>query len=340
MLGRMLDYLSHDMAMDLGTANSLIYVRGKGVVLDEPSMVALDQETRKVVAVGREARDLVGRHGKQTVHIRPLRDGVISDFDAASHMIRSFLGKVFKRVQLSRPKLVVAVPAGITSVEKRAVIEASEMAGAGKIFLVEEPMAAAIGSGLPIDKAMGQMVVDIGGGTTEVAVISKFAVVCSESLRVAGDEANEAISLYIKREHQIFISEMMAEIIKIKIGSAVPLKKNLELKLRGKDLTTNMPKVVTITDADVRQAIREPTLAIIEAVRRVLERISPELAADVAENGIWLAGGGALLKGLRLLVQQATGLDVRKSEDPLRAVIRGAGAVTENFDFYRTVFVN
>ena len=340
MLGRMRDYLSQDMAMDLGTANTLIYVKGKGVVLDEPSMVVLDRQTRKVVAVGKEARELSGRHGKDTVNCRPLRDGVISDFDAASFMIRAFLGKVFKRVQLSRPKLVVAVPAGITSVEKRAVMEASEMSGAGKIFLVEEPMAAAIGTGLPIDKAMGQMVVDIGGGTTEVAVISKFAVACSESLRVAGDEANEAICQYIRREHHIFVSEIMAEVIKIKIGSAVPLKKNLELKLRGKDLTTSMPKVVTITDADVRQAIKEPTLAIIEAVRRVLEKMSPDLASDVAENGIWLAGGGALLKGLRLLVHQATGLDVRKSEDPLRSVIRGVGAITENFDFYRTVFVN
>jgi rod shape-determining protein MreB and related proteins len=340
MIGRMLDFLSRDMAMDLGTANTLIYVRGKGVVLDEPSMVVQDRETKKVVAIGKEAKELAGRHGKNIVSCRPLRDGVISDFDAASYMIRSFLGKVFKRVPLSRPKLVVAVPAGITSVEKRAVMEASEMSGAGKIFLMEEPMAAAIGTGLPVDKAMGQMVVDIGGGTTEVAVISKFAVACSESLRVAGDEANEAICQYIRAEHRIFISEMMAEIIKIKIGSAVPLKKNLELKLRGKDLTTGMPKVVTVTDADVRQAIKAPTLAIIEAVRRVLEKMSPDLASDVAENGIWLAGGGALLKGLRLLLHQATGLDVRKSEDPLRSVIRGAGAVTENFDFYRTVFVN
>ena len=252
MIGRMLDFLSRDMAMDLGTANTLIYVRGKGVVLDEPSMVALDRETKKVVAIGKEAKELAGRHGRNTISCRPLRDGVISDFDSASYMIRSFLGKVFRRVPLSRPKLVVAVPAGITSVEKRAVMEASEMSGAGKVFLIEEPMAAAIGTALPIDKPMGQMIVDIGGGTTEVAVISKFAVACSESLRVAGDEANEAICQYIRREHHIFVSEMMAEIIKIKIGSAVPLKKNLELKLRGKDLTTGMPKVVTITDADVR----------------------------------------------------------------------------------------
>jgi rod shape-determining protein MreB and related proteins len=340
MIGRMLEFLSKDMAMDLGTANTLVYVRGKGVVLDEPSMVALDRETKKVVAIGKEAKELVGRHGKNIINCRPLKDGVISDFDAASYMIRSFLSKVFRRVSLSRPKLVVAVPAGITSVEKLAVMEASEMSGAGKIYLIEEPMAAAIGTGLPIEKAMGQMIVDIGGGTTEVAVISKFAVACSESLRVAGDEANEAIGRFIKSEHQINISDIMAETIKIKIGSAVPLKRTLELKLRGKDLTTGMPKVVTINDTDIRKAIKEPTLAIIEAVRRVLEKMSPELASDVAENGIWLAGGGALLKGLRLLLHQATGLEVKKSEDPLRSVIRGAGAATEHFDFYRTVFLN
>jgi rod shape-determining protein MreB len=255
-------------------------------------------------------------------------------------MIRSFLGKVFRRVPLTRPKLVVAVPTGITSVEKRAVMEASQISGAGKTYLIEEPMAAAIGTGLPIDKPIGHMVVDIGGGTTEVAVISKFAVACSESLRVAGDEANEAICRFIRSEHHISISDMMAETIKIKIGSAVPLKKTLELKLRGKDLTTGMPKVVTITDTDVRKAIKEPTMAIVEAVRRVLEKMSPDLASDVAENGIWLAGGGALLKGLRLLLHQATGLEVKKSEDPLRSVIRGAGVVTEHFDFYRTVFLN
>lgn len=337
---RMLDFLSKDMAMDLGTANTLIYVRGKGVVLDEPSMVAMDKETNKVIAVGKEAKSLVGRHGKNTVNVRPLKDGVIHDFETATFMIRSFLGKVFRRLPLSRPKLVVAVPAGITSVEKRAVIEAAEMAGAGKLYLIEEPMAAAIGASLPVDQPMGHMVVDIGGGTTEVAIISKFSVVCSESLRVAGDEANEAICKYIRDEHHMGISEMMAEVIKIKIGSAVPLKKSLELKLRGKDISTSMPKVVSITDSDIREAIKEPTMTIVETVRRVLEKSSPDLASDIAENGIWLAGGGALLKGLRLLLHQATGLDVNKTEDPLRAVIRGAGAVTENFDFYRDVFLN
>lgn len=340
MFGRMMDFLSRDMAMDLGTANTLIYVKGKGIVLDEPSMVAVENDSGKVIAIGREAKSLAGRHNKGTTITRPLRDGVIHDFETASFMIRSFLNKVFRRLPLARPKLVVAVPAGITSVEKRAVMEAAEMAGAGKVFLIEEPMAAAIGSGLPVDEAMGQMVVDIGGGTTEVAIISKFAVSCSESLRIAGDEANEAISQYIRQEHRMGVSELMAEVLKIKIGSAVPLKRTLEIKLRGKDLATGMPKIVSITDADIRSAIREPTQAIIEAIRRVLEKASPELASDIAENGIWLAGGGALLKGLRLMIHQATGLDVKKTEDPLRAVIRGAGAVTEHFDYYRDVFLN
>ncbi|MCE5335591.1 MAG: rod shape-determining protein [Desulfobacteraceae bacterium] len=340
MFGRIMDFLSRDMAMDLGTANSLIYVKGKGIVLDEPSMVAVDKETGKVLAVGREAKSLAGRHSRGTNILRPLRDGVIHDFETASFMIRHFLGKVFRRLPLSRPKLVMAVPAGITSVEKRAVVEASEMAGSGKVYLIEEPMAAAIGTGLPIDEAPGQMVVDIGGGTTEVAIISKFAISCSESLRIAGDEANEAICHFIRKHHRMAVSEMMAEVIKMKIGSAVPLKKSLEIKLRGKDLATGMPKIVSLTDADIRGAIKEPTQAIIEAIRRVLEKASPDLASDVAENGIWLAGGGSLLKGLRLMVHQALGLEVRKAEDPLRSVIRGAGAVTEHFDYYRDVFLN
>ncbi|MGO9376478.1 MAG: rod shape-determining protein [Syntrophobacteraceae bacterium] len=340
MFGRMMDFLSKDMAMDLGTANTLIYVKGKGVVLDEPSMVAVEKESGRVIAIGREAKNLSGRHTRGTIVTRPMRDGVIHDFETASFMVRSFLSKVFRRLPLSRPKLVVAVPVGITSVEKRAVIEAADMAGAGKVFLIDEPMAAAIGAGLPVDQPAGQMVVDIGGGTTEVAIISQFAVSCSESLRVAGDEANEAICQFVRQQHSIAISEMMAEVIKMKIGSAVPLKRTLEIKLRGKDLASGMPKIISITDADIRLAMKEPTQAIIEAVRRVLEKASPDLASDIAENGIWLAGGGSLLKGLRALIHQAVGLDVEKSEDPLRAVIRGAGSVTEHFDYYRDVFLN
>lgn len=340
MIGRMMNLLAKDMAMDLGTANTLIYVRGRGVVIDQPSLVAIDRNTKKVVAVGEEARSLTGRHADHIAITRPLKDGVIHDFEAASYMIRLFLEKVFKRIPLSKPKLVIAIPTGITAVEKRAVIEAAQVAGAGKIYLIEEPMAAAIGTGLAVAETMGYMVVDIGGGTTDVAVISRFVVTCSESLRVAGDEANEAVRSYILNQHRIRVSETMAETIKIKIGTAVPLKKGLRLKLRGKDAATGLPKLVTVSDGEVREAIEEPTRAIVEAVRRVLEKTSPELASDVAQNGIYLAGGGALLKGLPALINRATGISAQVSEDPLRSVIRGAGAITEDFNFYREVFLN
>jgi rod shape-determining protein MreB len=328
------------MAMDLGTANTLIYVRGKGVVLDEPSVVAVDQESGKVVAVGKEAKSLSGRHGQGTITCRPLRDGVIHDFEMATHMIRTFLSKVFHRVPLSRPRLVMAVPTGITSVEKRAVIEAGEVAGAGKVRLVEEPMAAAIGTGLAVDQPEGQMVVDIGGGTTEVAVISRFSITFSESLRIAGDEANEAVLRYIREEHKLGISENMAEVVKMKIGSAVPLGKPMEVKLRGKDLLSGMPRTISLSDAQIREVLREPTMAVVDAVRRVLEKTPPDLASDIAESGIWLAGGGALLKGLKQIIQESLGVEAYVSEDPLRSVIRGAGAITERSDFYQDVFLN
>ncbi len=340
MIGRVFDFLSKDMAMDLGTANTLIYIKGKGVVLDEPSVVTLERQTSKTVAVGREARNLVGRHGKDLVTSRPLKDGVIHDFETATYMIKSFLGKILNKFPLSRPRLVIAVPAGITSVEKRAVVEAAEVAGAGKIFLIEEPMAAAIGSGLSVEEHKGQMIVDVGGGTTEVAIVSRCSIACAECIRVAGDEIDAAICDYIRKEYRMDISDMMGELLKIKLGSVVPLKKNLQIKLRGKDIVTNMPKVVTISDTEIREAIQEPTKIIIDAVRKVLEKASPVLASDVADNGIWVAGGGSLLRGLRLLIHHATGLEVKQSEDPLRSVIRGAGAVTEDLDFYRDVFIN
>lgn len=327
--------------MDLGTANTLIYVRGKGVLVDEPSVVAMDRDSGEVVAVGKEARSLSGRQGNNAVvTCRPLRDGVIHDFDTASLMIRALLGKVFKKLPLSRPRLVIAVPAGITSVEKRAVIEAADMAGAGKVFLVEEPMAAAIGTGLPVDQPEGQMVVDIGGGTTEVALICRFSIAYSETLRIAGDEANDAILRYIRTEHKMGISEAMAELLKMKIGSAAPLGKRLEVKLRGKDLMEGMPKTITINDGQIREVLRESTLAMVDAVRRVLEQASPDLTSDIAENGIWLAGGGALLKGMKHLIQDNIGVEVFISEDPLRSVIRGAGAIIERMDYYKSVFLN
>jgi len=340
MLDRLFSYFSKDLAMDLGTANTLIYLRGKGVVLNEPSVVAINQDTHEVIAVGQDARNIIGRHGQRVVTIRPLKDGVIADFEVTSVMIKYFLNKVLKRRQLVRPKLVVAVPTGITAVEKRAVIEAAEQAGARHIHLVEEPMAAAIGTGLPIDQPYGNMVVDIGGGTTEVAVISMFAIAYSESVRVAGDEANEAILRYMQRERQMIISEVLAEKIKMQIGTAVPLDEPLSMDVTGKEILSGIPKTFTVTDEEIREAIKEPVMAIVESVRRALEKTPPDLAADIHEKGFWLAGGGALLTGLDQLLNQMTRLKVNVSDDPLTAIVRGAGAVIEHLDFYRQVFIN
>jgi len=333
-------YFSQDLAMDLGTANTLIYLRGKGVVLNEPSVVAINQDTHQVIAVGQEARNIIGRHGHRVVTIRPLKDGVIADFEVTAVMIKYFLSKVLHKRQLFRPRLVVAVPTGITSVEKRAVIEAAEQAGARYIHLVEEPMAAAIGAGLPIERPLGNMIVDIGGGTTEVAVISMFAVAYSESVRVAGDEANEAILRYMQRERQMIISEVLAESIKMKIGTAVPMEKPEKIDITGKEILTGIPRTFTVGDEEIREAIKEPVQAIVEAVKRALEKTPPDLAADIHDQGFWLAGGGALLKGLDKLLEQNTRLKVNVAEDPLTAVARGAGSVIEQVEFYRQVFIN
>ena len=340
MLRKLLNFFAKDLAMDLGTANTLIYLRGQGIVLNEPSVVAIRPSDYKVLAVGHAARNMIGKHGKDIVTIRPLKDGVIADFEITSVMIKTFLSSVLKGRQLVRPKLVVAVPTGITAVEKRAVIEAAEQAGAGSIMLLEEPMAAAIGAGLHVDKPEGSMVVDIGGGTTEVAVISMFAVACSESVRTAGDEANEAIMRYIQKKHQMIISEMMAEQIKIKIGSALPFQKPLRLKVTGKEILTGIPRQFYVTDEEVREALREPTQIIVESIKRVFEKTPAELAADIHDKGIWLAGGGALLKGLNKLIERETGLPVHVDRDPLTAIVRGAGMVIEDIKFYRPVFIN
>ncbi len=340
MFGWLSSYFSKDLAMDLGTANTLIYHRGRGVVLNEPSVVAINQDTHQVIAVGQEARNIIGRHGSRVVTIRPLKDGVIADFEVTAVMIKYFLAKVFKRRQLFRPRLVVAVPTGITSVEKRAVIEAAEQAGARDVHLVEEPMAAAIGAGLPIDQPFGNMVVDIGGGTTEVAVISMFAVAYSESVRVAGDEANEAILRYMQRERQMIISEVLAESIKMKIGTAVPMEEAQTIDITGKEILSGIPRTFSVTDEEIREAIKEPVGAIVEAVKRALEKTPPDLAADIHDKGFWLAGGGALLKGLDKLLSRSTSLKVNIADDPLTAVARGAGSVIEHVDFYRQVFIN
>jgi rod shape-determining protein MreB and related proteins len=340
MFERLLGFWSKDLAMDLGTANTLIYLRGTGIVLNEPSVVAINKDTHQVLAVGQEAKNIIGRHGHNIVTIRPLKDGVIADFEVTSIMIKYFLGKVLSRRQMIKPRLVVAVPTGITSVEKRAVIEAAEQAGARQVNLVEEPMAAAIGTELPVDQPVGNMVVDIGGGTTEVAVISMFAVAYSESVRVAGDEANEAIMRYIQRERQIAISENMAENIKIRIGSAIPLEQPLKLEIPGKEILTGFPRTFTVTDEEVREAIQEPVQVIVDSVKRALEKTPPDLAGDLGENGFWLAGGGALLRGLDQLLHQTTGLRVNIADDPLTSVARGAGRVIEDYPFYQQVFLN
>ena len=340
MLGWLLSHFSKDLAMDLGTANTLIYMRGKGIVLNEPSVVAINQDTHQVIAVGQEARNIIGRHGQRIVTISPMKDGVIADFEVTAVMIKYFLAKILKKRQFVRPRLVVAVPTGITSVEKRAVIEAAEQAGARYIHLVEEPMAAAIGAGLPIDQPLGNMVVDIGGGTTEVAVISMFAVAYSESVRVAGDEANEAILRYMQRERQMIISEVLAESVKMRIGSAVASDKPETIDITGKEILSGIPRTFTVNEEEIREAIKEPVAAIVEAVKRALEKTPPDLAADIHDNGFWLAGGGALLKGLDKLLSQATQLKVNIADDPLTAVARGAGSVIEQLDFYRQVFIN
>ena len=340
MFERLLGFWSKDLAMDLGTANTLIYLRGTGIVLNEPSVVAINKDTQQVLAVGQEAKNIIGRHGHNIVTIRPLKDGVIADFEVTSIMIKYFLGKVLSRRQMIKPRLVVAVPTGITSVEKRAVIEAAEQAGARQVNLVEEPMAAAIGTELLIDQPIGNMVVDIGGGTTEVAVISMFAVAYSESVRVAGDEANEAIMRYIQRERQIAISENMAESIKIRIGSAIPLEPSMKLEVPGKEILTGFPRTFTVTDEEVREAIQEPVQVIVDSVLRALEKTPPDLAGDLGENGFWLAGGGALLRGLDQLLHQKTGLRVNIADDPLNSVARGAGRVIEDYAFYQQVFIN
>jgi len=340
LFSRITGIFSKDLAMDLGTANTLIYMKGEGIVLNEPSVVALSRKSGQVIAVGREAKEFLGRTPQQIAAIRPMKDGVIADFEVTSTMIKYFLRKAYHHARLFRPRLIVAVPTGITQVEKRAVIESAEQAGARQVFLIEEPMAAAIGAGLPIDKPVGNMVVDIGGGTTEVAVISLSAVAYAESVRVAGDEADEAIIRYIQQHHQIAIGQNEAERIKLRIGSASPPPEPLFTEASGKEILTGIPRPFRVTDAEVREALREPIGVILESVRRAFEKTPPDLAADVCQNGVWLAGGGALLRGLGDLLGRTLRLPVHVEKDTLTTVARGAGIAMEAMDQYRQVFIN
>jgi rod shape-determining protein MreB len=333
-------FFSKDMAMDLGTANTLIYLKGEGIVLNEPSVVALSRDTGRVIAVGSEAKEYLGRTPQKIVAIRPMKDGVIADFEVTSVMIKYFLKKVQTRTFFFRPRLIVAVPTGITQVERRAVIESAEQAGARRVHLIEEPMAAAIGAGLPISEPMGNMVVDIGGGTTEVAVISLAAVAYSESVRVAGDEANEAIIRFVQNHHQIAIGENEAERVKLKIGSACPLPQEMTTAVAGKEILTGIPRSFQVNDQEIRRALTEPVNVIIESIKRTFEKTPPELASDISHNGVWLAGGGALLRGLDTLLSDMLQLPVHVEEEPLTTVTRGAGQVMESISNYRQVFIN
>ncbi len=336
---RILGLFSTDMAMDLGTANTLIYLKGEGIVLNEPSIVAINLDTNRKVAVGKEAKEYMGRTPKNIRSIRPLRDGVIADFDITHEMIKYFLSKVYKRQRLVRPKIVIGVPTGITQVEKKAVIEAAERSGARAVYLIEEPMAAAIGASLDIDKPIGNMVVDIGGGTTEVAVISLWATSYMESVRVAGDETNEAIVSYAKKKHQLQIGENTAEEAKIKIGSAMPTDEQKTFRLSGKDLISSLPKTVEITANEIREAIDEPIQAIIESIKRALAKTPPELVVDIHDKGITLAGGGSLLRGLDNLIFQQTRIKATRAGDPLLTVALGCGICMEDIRYWERVFI-
>ncbi|MFH1139621.1 MAG: rod shape-determining protein [Pseudomonadota bacterium] len=333
-------FLSRDLAMDLGTANTLIYQKGQGIVLNEPSVVALTVDTRKVVAVGQEAKEFLGRTPMKIEAIRPMKDGVIADFNTTQEMIRFFLTKVQGSRRIVKPRIVIGVPTGITQVEKRAVIEAAQMAGAREVYLIDEPMAAAIGAGLRIHEPYGNMIVDIGGGTTEVAVISLSAIAYSESVRVAGDEVNEAIMRYMQKKHQLLIGENTAEQAKIAIGNAYPLDVPQVYPIRGKEMISGRPRVVEVNDVEIREALAEPVSTILEAVRRALEKTAPELAADIYDSGITLAGGGALLKGLDKLIAKETQLKVNLTQDPLTSVALGTGLAMESLNEYKRVFVN
>jgi len=327
------------MGIDLGTANTLIYVKGRGIMVQEPSVVAMEQHTRKVLAVGDEAKRMVGRTPSNIIAIRPLSDGVIADFDVAQAMIEQFIHKVHQRGFLMKPLVIIGIPSGVTEVEKRAVLEASKNAGAKRSFLIEEPMAAAIGAGLPITEPRGSMIVDIGGGTTEVAVISLGGICASKSVRVAGDEIDEAIVQYVRREHSLLIGERTAEEVKMRIGSAYPTEDLLEIDIRGRDLVTGLPKQVTITSDEVRSAIQEPLMTIVETVKQTLENTPPELSADIIESRIMLAGGGALLKGIDDLIASETNMPVRHADEPLYCVVEGCGRALEEIETLKEVFV-
>src|SRR5438046_2977974 len=332
--------LGRDMAIDLGTANTLVYVRGRGIVLNEPSVVAVNTLNGDILAVGAEAKRMIGRTPSHIRAVRPLKDGVIADFDITEKMLRYFIQKVHQRKFLAKPRIVVCVPSGITGVEQRAVEEASYSAGARAAYIIEEPMAAAIGAGLPIHEPTGNMIVDIGGGTTEVAVISLGGIVTSTSIRIGGDELDEAIIQHVKKEYSLLLGERTSEAIKLAIASVFPTPDELVAEIKGRDLVSGLPKTITISAEEVRRAIEEPVNAIIDAIKTTLDRTPPELAADIMDRGIVLTGGGALLRGLDKRLRHETGMPVRISDTPLQAVVLGSGKCLEEFEVLQRVLVS
>lgn len=330
-----LNIIGRDMGIDLGTATTLIYVKGKGIVLEEPSIVAIDKENKKVLAVGREAKKMVGRTPENIVAVRPLKDGVIADFEITEKMLRYFIQRVHKNVALARPRIVICVPSGITPVEKKAVVETTEQAGARAAYIIEEPLAAAIGTNLPVDKPSGSMIIDIGGGTSEVAVISLGSIIVSQSLRIGGDEMDEAIIYYLKKEHNLFLGERTAEKVKMEIGSAFPLEDEKKMEINGRDLVTGLPKTIIVTSQQMRKALEKELNDIVNAIVEVLDVTPPELASDILKRGIVLAGGGSLLKGIAERISRETHCDVRLAPDPIAAVAMGAGKCVEDFNAYK-----
>ncbi|MDP4230358.1 MAG: rod shape-determining protein [Bacteroidota bacterium] len=334
----MLNLFSADIAIDLGTANTLIYMKGKGIVLNEPSIVAYDTTTKKLIAIGREAQAMLGRTHRDIQTIRPMKDGVIADFEIAEGMLRQLIRKVHPSWLPSR-RIIISVPSGITEVEKRAVRDSAEHAGAKEVHLISEPMAAAIGIGLDVDAPVGNIIIDIGGGTTEIAVIALSGIVNQESLRTAGDELSEAVVLFFKKNYNMLIGERTAELIKCQVGSAMPLEEELMVEVKGRDMVAGIPKTIEVSSIEVRQALAEPVNQIVEAVKRSLERTPPELSADILDRGMMLSGGGALLKGLDERLRLETNLPVHVADDPLTAVVRGTGRVLEDLPKYMRVLL-
>jgi rod shape-determining protein MreB len=332
------DFFAADIAIDLGTANTLIYVKGKGIVLNEPSIVAIDKYSKRIIALGNKANEMQGREHNGISIIRPLRDGVIADFEIAEGMLRAFIKKINTGVLSSR-RVVIAVPSGVTEVEKRAVRDSAEHAGVKEVHLISEPMSAAIGIGVDVDSPGGNMIVDIGGGTTEIAVIALSGIVNEESIRIAGDEMNYTIMQFFKRKHDILIGERTAEAIKCEVGSAVPRKKELTIQVKGRDLVGGIPKTIEVSSAEIRESLNASIVQIIKAVRHSLEKTPPELSADILDRGVMLTGGGALLKGLDDRIRKDTNLPVHVAEDPLTAVVMGTGKVIDNFNGFSNVLL-